>query len=143
MFIIICDRVANETNFKKWYKLLVPRGNGTFSKVYKAYHRFTSELVAVKKVDKEFVKDELDRTFLEIDALQRLDHPNICKMYQVFETKVAILIILEYCQYDLFDVIHAEKKIKEKRARKIFRQVVNVVEYIHSKGFVHRDIKPV
>ncbi len=78
---------------------------------------------------------------LEIEALKEMDHPNICKLYQTFDTGKHFLIILEICSGDLFDVIKKYSKLKESLTRTIFFQIVSAVEYIHSKGYAHRDLK--
>lgn len=72
-----------------------------------------------------------------------MDHPNICKLYQTFDSGKYLLIVLEVCRGDLFDVINKHGQLKEHLARQIFGQLASAVNYMHSKGWVHRDLKPV
>ncbi|OXA56130.1 Maternal embryonic leucine zipper kinase [Folsomia candida] len=136
------DEREDRRRFYAWYKLVQSLNEGTFSRVYVAYHKFSGEIVAVKKIEKDLIKNELSRTMLEIEALKMLDHPNIIKLYQVFDSGRYLLLVLEICRGDLFDVIHKYKRIKERLAKKIFYQIATAVDYMHCKGFAHRDLKP-
>ena len=98
----------------------------------------------MKKVDKKEVGKDLKRTLLEVEALQLLsDHPHICALYQSLETEKYILLVLERCKGDLFDLIVKHKRLQERVSMTVFWQIVSAVEYIHTKGFAHRDLRPV
>ena len=82
-------------------------GSGNFGKVFLAHHNVNSEFkVAVKTMNKKKIGDSLDKLKLEIKILSRLDHPNICKYYETYESPKHVYIIMEYCKgSDLFDRI--------------------------------------
>ncbi len=74
-------------------------GSGNFGKVFLAYHNVNSEFkVAVKTMNKKKIGDSLDKLKLEIKILSRLDHPNICKYYETYESPKHVYIIMEYCK---------------------------------------------
>ncbi|KAF0991939.1 hypothetical protein HZS_7851, partial [Henneguya salminicola] len=118
-------------------------GIGGFAKVILARHNYTGLKVAIKIIIKELVKNELFRVHEEIMVMKKLSHQNICKLYQVYETDEHVFMVLEYISGgELYDQIVLSKEMSEKEARRIFRQVLSAVGYIHSCGIAHRDLKP-
>ena len=71
--------------------------SGGFAKVKLGYHVITGDKVAVKIMDKKALGDDLPRVRTEIDAMKRLSHQNICKLFQVIETNEKFFLILEVC----------------------------------------------
>jgi len=120
-------------------------GAGGFAKVILAEHVITKEKVAIKVMNKAQLdkKDDLHRAYNEIYALKNLGHQHISKMYEVFETKEFIYLVIEYCPGgELFDYIVSKKRLPEKEARDVFRQIASAVAFIHQNGYAHRDLKP-
>lgn len=120
-------------------------GSGGFAKVILAEHIATKEKVAIKIMDKALLakKDDLHRAYNEIYALKHLIHQHICQLYQVYETEESIFLVIEYCPGgELFDYIVSRKRLQEKEARHLFRQIISAVAYVHKKGYAHRDLKP-
>jgi serine/threonine protein kinase len=80
----------------------------------------------------------------EIDILKIAKHPNIIKLYDVFENEKYIYIIMEYCPGgDLFSYIEKRNfKLKEERAAEIIHKLSTAVYFLHQYGIVHRDLKP-
>ncbi|KAF2296895.1 hypothetical protein GH714_011625 [Hevea brasiliensis] len=69
-------------------------------------------------------------------------HPNIVQLYEVMATKSKIYFVMEYCKGgELFNKV-AKGKLKEDVACKYFQQLINAVDFCHSRGVYHRDIKP-
>ena len=120
-------------------------GKGTFSVVKLGEQEKTKQKVAIKILDKEKIKtkEDLTRIQREIKILSMLEHPNIIKTYTISETPKKYYIIMEYCEGgELFDYIVEKERLEESEASIFFYQLINALEYIHSKGIAHRDLKP-
>lgn len=119
-------------------------GQGTFAKVYFARRISTNQSVAIKVIDKEKVLrvGMMNQIKREISVMRIARHPNIVQLYEVMATKTRIYFIMEYCKGgELFNKV-AKGRLKEDVARKYFVQLINAVDFCHSRGVYHRDIKP-
>ncbi|XP_062257520.1 NUAK family SNF1-like kinase 2 [Platichthys flesus] len=136
-------RHHHKHNLKHRYEFLETLGKGTYGKVKKAKER-SGRLVAIKSIRKEKIKDEQDLVHIrrEIEIMSSLCHPHIITIYEVFENKDKIVIVMEYASRgDLYDFICDKKRITEREAKHFFRQIVSAVHYCHQNGIVHRDLK--
>ena len=120
--------------------------NGTYSKVYSVQKKTDFKLYCCKEILKSKVKD-LPKFRNEINILSKVDHPNIIRLYEIFEDDRYISLVMELCEGgNLFDRINdlaeKDKSFSEKEAVKIFKQVMSAVSYCHNQGICHRDIKP-
>jgi MAP/microtubule affinity-regulating kinase len=87
-------------------------------------------------------KHTANKLFREVRIMKLLNHKNIIKLYEVIDTPEELYIIMEYAQGgEVFDYLLAHGRIKEKDARKFFRQIVSAVDYCHQMRIVHRDLK--
>lgn len=119
-------------------------GQGTFAKVYYARSILTNQSVAIKVIDKEKVLKAgmINQIKREISVMRIARHPNIVQLYEVMATKTKIYFVMEYCKGgELFNKV-AKGRLKEEVARKYFIQLINAVDFCHSRGVYHRDIKP-
>ncbi|KAK3517832.1 hypothetical protein QTP70_021024 [Hemibagrus guttatus] len=131
-------------NLKHRYELLETLGRGTYGKVKKAVERHTGRVVAIKSIRKEKIKDEQDMVHIrrEIEIMSSLRHPHIISIYEVFENKDKIVIVMEYASKgELYEYISERRKLSERETRHFFRQIVSAVHHCHKKGVVHRDLK--
>ncbi|KAG9148637.1 hypothetical protein Leryth_019147 [Lithospermum erythrorhizon] len=120
-------------------------GEGTFAKVKFARNSETQEPVALKIMDKDKVlKHEMaEQIKREIATMKLIKHPNVVRLYEVMASKTKIFIVLEFVTGgELFDKIVNHGRMKEDEARKYFQQLINAVDYCHSRGVYHRDLKP-
>ena len=120
-------------------------GSGTFSTVKLGTHRITQKKVAIKILDKNKIesRDDLERIIREMQILTEMHNPFVIKVYKIYEDKNNFLIIMEYCEGgELFNYIVKKKRLSEEEASYFFFQLINGIEYIHSKGIAHRDLKP-
>lgn len=120
-------------------------GQGTFAKVYHARCVETGQSLAIKVIDKERVRKAgiMDQIKREISAMRLVRHPNVVHLYEVMATKTKIYFVMEYAKGgELFSKVVAKGKLHEDVARKYFKQLIDAVEFCHSRGVYHRDLKP-
>ncbi|KAJ9153148.1 hypothetical protein P3X46_026622 [Hevea brasiliensis] len=127
------------------YELGRTLGEGTFGKVKFARNTETGENVAIKILDKEKILKHkmISQIKHEISTMKLIRHPNVIRMYEVMASKTKIYIVLEFIiGGELFEKIASRGRLKEDEARKYFQQLINAVDYCHSRGVHHRDLKP-
>jgi serine/threonine protein kinase len=74
--------------------------------------------------------------------LKKCDHPNIIKLIEIQENETLIGIVLEYLpQGELFEYILSKQRLNESESKRLFTQLIIGIEYLHSKGIIHRDLK--
>eukprot|EP01125_Pyxidicula_operculata_P019835 TRINITY_DN721_c0_g1_i1.p1 TRINITY_DN721_c0_g1~~TRINITY_DN721_c0_g1_i1.p1 ORF type:complete len:340 (+),score=71.61 TRINITY_DN721_c0_g1_i1:175-1194(+) len=118
-------------------------GMGNFSQVRLGIDKETGTRVALKIVDKSAVKHKPEMLANEVDILLKLDHPNIVKLLDLFDTERYLYLVMELVTGgELFDRIVEREQYSERDAREVMKQLFNAIAYIHSKGIVHRDLKP-
>ena len=112
----------NENKIEDVYRISKkPLGTGAYGIVSKCTHNETKQERAVKKVAKKKIKN-MDRFKQEITILQKLDHPNVLKLYEYFEDDKNVYLITEICKGgELFDKIIEEEYFSEKVAARIFK----------------------
>uniref|UniRef100_A0A5B7A278 non-specific serine/threonine protein kinase n=1 Tax=Davidia involucrata TaxID=16924 RepID=A0A5B7A278_DAVIN len=118
-------------------------GQGTFAKVHYARNLKTGMSVAIKMIDKEkvFKVGMMDQIKREISVMRLVRHPNVVQLYEVMATKTKIYFVMEYIKGgELFQKV-ARGKLKESVARKYFQQLISAVDFCHSRGVYHRDLK--
>ena len=128
------------------YDVLKQLGKGGYGKVYQVKNKRTGEIRACKHLSKLSIKN-LEKFEREINILKKSDHPNIIKLYEVFESNRSLYLIMEECKGgEVFDKIiehiQSKKMYTEKDAANIFIQMMSAVDYCHNNGICHRDLKP-
>ncbi|XP_075519063.1 CBL-interacting serine/threonine-protein kinase 9-like isoform X5 [Primulina tabacum] len=129
------------------YELGRTLGEGSFGKVKFARNtQSTGEYaVAIKIIDRHRVLSShmVEQIKREISTMKMIKHPNVLNILEVMASKTKIYIVLEYVGGgELFDKIARQGKLKEGVARMYFQQLINAVDYCHSRGVYHRDLKP-
>ncbi|ORY67280.1 uncharacterized protein BCR38DRAFT_154082 [Pseudomassariella vexata] len=142
-------------------------GKGSAGRVRLARHRITQEQVAVKILPKHGCQmtqasslaslDKWDRKQpgftadnrmplsieREVAVLKLIDHPNIMKIFDIWENRSEIYLVLEYVeQGDLFEYINIHGPLPEEETIFFFRQMISALDYCHSFNICHRDLKP-
>ena len=128
------------------YDIVKEIGSGGFSRCLQVKNKTTGVLFACKELAKKNLSD-YEGLMREVNLMIKLDHPNIIKLYEVYETDSKIYLIMELCTGgELFDRIveNTENGIQftEKQAANLFRQMMSAINYCHKNGIVHRDLKP-
>lgn len=119
-------------------------GQGTFARVYYARNVHTGKSVAMKVITKEKVVKAkmMDQMKREIIVMKRLKHPNIVELYEVMATKSKIFLAMEFVRGgELHGKVYKEGKLDENVGRVYFQQLISAVDYCHSRGVFHRDLK--
>jgi len=121
-------------------------GSGVSGAVRLVSHQATGWKYAVKTLDIEWMDnvEALRALRNEIFIMCQLDHPNIVRIEEVYESPTSIYIVQELCHGgDLFDRLDEQPDFHytEPQCAKLVKQMVSAVRYLHSKGIVHRDLK--
>jgi calcium-dependent protein kinase len=129
--------------FSDDYYIMTQIGKGGFGSVYKVMMKNGSLLRAAKKIEKSLLKPEEHENLLgEMSIMMSLDHPNIAKLYEVYDQSSYYVMVMELCEGgELFERIINEK-IEEEESIIIIKQILSALNYMHTQGIIHRDIKP-
>ena len=128
------------------YDVIKQLGSGGYGKVYEVRNKKSQAIYACKHLSKLNIKNQ-ERFQREIDILVKSDHPNIIRLFELFESQRSYYIVMEECKGgEIFDRIieHIQNKqmYSEKEAAEIFKQVMSAICYCHNNGICHRDLKP-
>ncbi|KAM8899607.1 serine/threonine-protein kinase 36 isoform 1-T1 [Spinachia spinachia] len=125
------------------YHVLELAGEGSFGRVYKGRKRFTGQVVALKFMPKVGRSEkELRSLKREIEIMRGLEHPNIVQLFDSFETETEVVVVTEYAEGHLFQILEDDEKLPESQVREIACQLVSALYYLHSHRILHRDMKP-
>ncbi|CAI4065126.1 hypothetical protein SUVZ_08G2600 [Saccharomyces uvarum] len=125
-------------------------GEGEFGKVKLGWSKASSpnevpKQVAIKLIRRDTIKKDADKEvkiYREINALKHLTHPNIIYLEEVLQNSKYIGIVLEFVSGgEFYKYIQRKRRLKESSACRLFAQLISGVNYMHSKGLVHRDLK--
>ena len=127
-----------------FYKIKEMVGKGRYGKVYLATHRLSDKNVAIKVSEKTDIKclTAMQRIFEEANLLASLNHPNVIKLYEIFENEKYYFFVTEYMEKgDLMAILRANRRLEEASVFLILKDLVAVCKYLKSKRILHRDIK--
>jgi len=128
------------------FSALLGSSSSGSTKVLAAKHRVTGEEVAVKVISKKEYNPRMLSN--EVLILKRLDHPHVVQLFDIFETKKNVYLVMERCLGgELFEQIanlaaQGGGGFTEKECILVLHQIAKAVQYMHSMGIVHRDLKP-
>ncbi|KAK8863586.1 hypothetical protein M9Y10_011273 [Tritrichomonas musculus] len=128
------------------YELKEKIGSGGFASVYKCKNIRYNEIFCVKVIEvPEGAKESLVMSFdSEFQTLVKIIHPNIITLFDHFRSEHCLFLILEYCPNgscaDL--IVKNGGPLEVPKLIELFRIILQAINYIHSIGIAHRDIKP-
>ncbi|KAF7370688.1 CAMK/CAMKL/GIN4 protein kinase [Mycena sanguinolenta] len=131
-------------------------GIGSSGRVRVARNSKTGQYAAVKIVSKTILDsttslnhlvDDTEHNQLslerEIVVMKLIDHPNIMRLYDVWETSTELYLILEYVKGgELFEHLCKKGRLPTKEALGYFQQIISAMDYCHQLNIAHRDLKP-
>ena len=136
---IVVERLLGER-----YKLKSILGRGGMGVVFKAEDRVLNRSVAIKMLSGELEGNvEAQRVFLEEGrSLAPLVHPNLVAIHDILNIDSHTLMVLEFVNGDDLDVLLKKGAFDEKTAVRYILQMTRAIAFMHSRGFIHRDVKP-
>lgn len=126
-------------------------GSGSFAKVLLVKNNSTGLIRAMKIIKKKKISSSnssndgsTDIEILnEINILKQIDHPNVVKIFEFYNSENAFYLITEYCEGgELFKIISDKKKLTEIQCAYVMYQVLSAIKYCHKMKIMHRDLKP-
>ena len=115
-------------------------GQGAMGTVKLATNIKSGKSVAIKMIDSSQVQD-FSKIDLEIKAMLILRHPNVVRLFKVFESNDKIFLVMELCGGGTLADMVRIKPLSESLARFYMRQLIPAIKYCHEQGIIHRDIK--
>lgn len=136
------------------FDLVEELGEGNFSKVFKAKHKYTQRVYAIKTIEKQKVeqlkrrhKNIHNEIMMEKNVLAKLSHPNIVKLFGTFHDVGSLYYLMEFCDGgELWDSLKLKDGsmcgLPHSIASYYVAEIMNALEHMHRMGIVHRDLKP-
>ncbi|KFQ26305.1 Serine/threonine-protein kinase 36, partial [Mesitornis unicolor] len=125
------------------YHVLEMIGEGSFGRVYKGRRKHSAQVVALKFIPKVGRSEkELKNLQQEIEIMRGLHHPNIIQMLDSFETNKEVVLVTDYAEGELFQILEDDGSLPEDQVQTIAAQLVSALYYLHSHRILHRDMKP-
>ncbi|XP_034390316.1 death-associated protein kinase 3 isoform X2 [Cyclopterus lumpus] len=140
--------VFKQQHMDDFYEIGEELGSGQFAIVKRCIERSTGIEFAAKFIKKRqsrasrrgVKRDEIER---EVGILQQLQHNNVVALHDVYENRTDVVLILELVSGgELFDFLAQKESLSEEEATRFIKQILDGVEYLHSKRIVHFDLKP-
>ncbi|XP_069946381.1 serine/threonine-protein kinase 10 isoform X9 [Cherax quadricarinatus] len=129
-------------NPEEFWEIIGELGDGAYGKVYKAVHKETKQLAALKQVALE-EEEDLETFMIEIDILSECKHENIVELLEAYHYNGKLWMYLEYCDGGAMDSIMADlyRPLTEPQIAYVCKYLVNALVYIHEQKVIHRDLK--
>lgn len=126
------------------YKALYSIGAGTFARVYRAVHRETGEVFAVKVLRQRFSDDltKSDQFLREASVVIPLRHQNIVRIHEVKSERGRFYMVMDFVEgQNLRDFVKVHQKLSVEKASSIITDIVAGMDYAFKRGITHRDMK--
>ena len=125
------------------YHVLDLIGEGSFGRVYKGRKKYTGHVVALKFIPKAGkAEKDLRNLRREIEIMSGLKHTNIIELLDHFETDDEVVVVTEFAEGELFQILEDDGKLLEDQIQSIACQLLSALYYLHTHRILHRDMKP-
>ncbi|XP_075868965.1 triple functional domain protein isoform X3 [Nelusetta ayraudi] len=130
-----------KSGFDSFYTEITELGRGRFSVAKRCDQRGSKRTVAAKHVNKKLLRRE--QVLQEVRLLQTLDHPNLVRLLDTYETANSYVLVLEMADQGRFlDYIVSWGNLTEERVALYLTEVLEALHYLHSWRIAHLDLKP-
>ncbi|CAG0920769.1 unnamed protein product [Notodromas monacha] len=140
---IVAERSASAMDD---YLKLEKLGEGTYGVVYKARHKTTGKIVALKKIRLESEDEGVPSTAIrEISVLKELQHPNIVRLLDVLMQEKKLFLVFEFLSMDLkkyLDLLPKDGGMDPVVIKSYCFQLLQALLFCHKRRILHRDLKP-
>ena len=126
------------------YKVLYLVGSGTFARVYRAVHRQTGQVVALKVLRNRYSENPVQAGQFDREGQLgcKLRHPNIVPIYEVFSSGKLHFLVMEFLEgRNLREFVRIRKKLDPMEATRLLTGITDGLRYAFENGLTHRDLK--
>uniref|UniRef100_A0A8C5M4E9 non-specific serine/threonine protein kinase n=1 Tax=Leptobrachium leishanense TaxID=445787 RepID=A0A8C5M4E9_9ANUR len=140
--------VFRQQKVEELYSISEELGSGQFAIVKRCQEKKTGVNYAAKFIKKRqsrasrrgVTREEIER---EVNILREIKHPNIVTLHDVYENKTDVVLILELVSGgELFDFLAQKESLSEEEATRFIKQILEGVNYLHTRKIAHFDLKP-
>ena len=126
------------------YSNFVKIGYGAYSTVYRARDKRNGSYVAIKQIIKAKFPNSKELIGNEIKMMKKLKNENSINLIDLIESNSHYYIVMEYCEYNLFDYMNVKKNasLSIEEIKKVLTQLNNTFKIMYKDKLIHRDLKP-
>ena len=123
------------------FEIIEPLGRGASSFVYRARNLLSNKSVAIKVIDASSESRKV-KASKEVRFHRMVTHPGFAQLLEDFSDESSFYLVLEFCEKgELFSLLQTKGQLTEKEAINILKPLLEALEWLHSKGIAHGDIK--
>ena len=132
-----------ENNIWAKYEKKEILGSGTYGNVYKGINKNTGNYVAIKEIDKNKYKSEINIIFNESEIMKKIKNKNSVNLKEIFDTQQYFYIIMDLCIINLDEYLKMrENTLSIDEIKDILIQLNNTFKLLSNENIIHRDLKP-
>ncbi|KRZ91717.1 PR domain zinc finger protein 1 [Trichinella sp. T8] len=141
----LCDEIKGKKLRFGDFTICKQIGRGQFGRIFLSFYKSSKKYYALKTLNLENALKKMPYSYIEqeVNLHSKLDHPNIIKCYNAFFVDKYLVFVLELAPNGpLSKHLKNGVPLTEEVALRYMHQIVSALQYLHSKGYIHRDVKP-